>query len=95
MSEAAFKVVLDKDYSLTIQMGYEERMDTMTQLKKAYETHCKMAKWLDDNRVSGDEKDRYQPMFLNLMHSISYLWDLLKKAGVDEKEIKNHLNLPF
>ena len=95
MVDNVFKVIVQQDNSFTIGLGKYEKLQLMEELKKCYATQCKMGKWLDDNTVPGEQRDKYTPMYLELLHTISYIWDVLKRAGTTDQEIREYLDIPF
>ncbi len=95
MDQHVFKVRLQPDYTCKIELGGYELLAALDELVKMAEIHDKMAKWLDDPSVTMTQKEKFQPIFQNLLHTISFVWDLLKRAGVTEAELKEHMEIPF
>jgi hypothetical protein len=54
-----------------------------------------MNKWFEDTTVPNEQKIQFEPIHNNLLRSISFLWDLARKAGIAEEDIKKYLNVPF
>lgn len=95
MADCTFKLVLQKDNSYTIELGEYEKLHLLGELKKCYITHCKMSTWLDNNSVPAEQRDAYIPVFLELLHTISFVMNLLKKAGTTDQEIREQIDFPF
>lgn len=95
MDQHVFKVQLQPDYTCKIELGGYEQLAALDELAKMAAIHDKMAKWLDDPNVPMAQKESFQQTFQNLLHTISFVWDLLKKAGVTEDELKEHMKIPF
>lgn len=93
--ELLFKVELLPDYSCKINLGGYELLAMLDELKVCLETHDKMGAWLDDASVPIKQKESFLPMHQNLLHTISFVWSLAKRAGVSEADIKKYLNVPF
>lgn len=90
-----FKVVVQPDYTCKIELGGYEEISLLDQLAKCLAIHNQMGVWMDSKDVSVEQKEQYQPMFLELLHSISFLWDLLLRAGVTKDKIREHMEIPF
>lgn len=95
MSDRPFVIVVQNDYSCKVELEENLKSEILAKLSKLFDTHKKMSAWLDDNTVSADQREQYIPMFRQLLHSISFIWDLLIRAGVTEKEIREHMEIPF
>jgi len=96
MAEAEhFKIDLQDDYTCKIVFGGRGLLDTMDEIKKCVELSEKMKKWMDDPAVPDAQVEQFKPMYMNLLHTISFLWDLAKRAGVTEDGIKRYINVPF
>ena len=93
--EHLFKVELQADYTCKVMFGGHELLKMMDELKKCIETHGQMGKWMDDTNVPDEQKEQFRPMFMNLLHTINFLWDLAKRGGVTEDGIKRYINVPF
>jgi len=90
-----FKVELQDDYTCKIVFGGRGLLDVVDEIKKCVEILDQMGKWMDDPAVPQEQKDQFQPMFLNLLHTISFLWDLARRGGVTEEGIKKYINVPL
>jgi hypothetical protein len=95
MPDHGFRVAINKDNTVSIDLGAVEKSQVMGELSKCYVTMGKMQKWLDDNTVPIEQRERYMPMFRELLHTISFLWDFLKKAGVTDQDIREGIEIPF
>lgn len=95
MDQHVFKIALQPDYTCKIELGVYEQLAALDELVKMAEIHEKMGKWLNDPNVPMAQKEKFQQTFQNLLHSISFLWDLLKKAGATEADLKEHMEIPF
>ena len=93
--EHVFKIEIDPDFKLHIELGGYERIDTLDKIANGIRQMSKMCTWMDDKSVPDADKDVYMPMFRNLIRAVSDLWLLLGWAGVTEREIREHVNIPF
>lgn len=93
--EHVFKVQLQQDYTCRIELGGYERLAALDELAKCARTRDKMARWLDDPSVPQEQKEPHMQTFQNLLQTISFVWDLLRRAGVTESELKEHMEIPF
>lgn len=93
--EHVFKVHLQEDYTCKIEMGGYEELAALDELAKYAKIHAQMSKWLDNPDVPQEQKEPYMQTFQNLLHSINFLWNLLKRAGATEAELKEHMEIPF
>ena len=96
MAEAEqFKVELQDDYTCKLTFGGRGLLDVVDEIKKCVELSEKMKKWMDDPAVTDAQVEQFKPMYMNLLHTISFLWDLAIKAGVTEDGIRKYINVPF
>jgi len=91
----SFKVILNRDNTCSIELGEWEKLHLIDTLKKAHNTMVKMSKWFDDDSVPMEQKMQYRPMYLELLHTYSFISDLIRKAGITNEELKEALNIPF
>jgi hypothetical protein len=95
MEEHLFKVEIGNDYKLKIEFGGYEKLDLLDKLAVCVAQNKKMGQWLDSPQASNDDKEKYLPVFISLIDSISSIWLMLRCAGITNKEIVEHLNIPF
>ncbi len=95
MDKNVFKITLQQDYTCKIELGGYEQLAALGELSKMAAIHEKMGKWLNDPNVPMAQKESFQQTFLNLLHTISFVWDLLKRAGVTEADLKEYMEIPF
>ena len=90
-----FKIRLQSDYSLKIELGEYEKLAALGELSRCIDKNEQIQKWMDNESVPKAEKEKYEPMFVSLLRSISYLHDFLIRAGVSKEEIEENVKLPF
>jgi hypothetical protein len=90
-----FKVELQDDYTCKIEFGGRGLLDVVDEIKKCVELSEKMKKWMDDPAVTDAQVEQFRPMYTNLLHTISFLWDLARRGGVTEEGIKKYINVPL
>ena len=91
----SIKIILSRSSACSIQLGEWEKLHLIGVLKQAHNTMVKMSKWFDDEKVSVEQKEQYRSMFLELLHTYSFISDLIQKAGITNEELKELLNVPF
>lgn len=97
MSEQAQNSIileLADDYNLSIKLGKYEKIYLCSEFAKLMKEYNKAAKWLDDSKIPVEQKEPYLPIFRNLLHSMDFLYQLLKMAGLSDKDIMQ-IDIPF
>lgn len=93
MADNCFKVELQRDYTLKIELGTNERIDLLEALRKAHGTLDKMCTWL--NKQSQEEQEKYKDLKHNLRMSIGHLALICQLAGITDEDIDKYMNVPF
>jgi len=93
--EHVFKVVVADDYTYKIELGGYEKLATLDKLAELARTQEQMGNWLESDAATAEQKEQYGPMYLNLLATLNDVWQLLKRAGATEAELKEHMEIPF
>jgi len=86
---------LNPDFSLKIDLGIYEKEIVLERFAEYVRQQNKMGNWLDDLNVPNETKEQYLPQFMKLIDSVGFLMNLLKYAGIPEKDLLEMLKVPF
>jgi len=90
------KMKLNMDGSLSIILEPELKLQLETEFSEIVGKQFEpMRKWFDDKSVPQSEKDKYSNNLTRALAEMNFLYQLLKRCGATDEEIKEWANLPF
>ena len=89
------KPFLDENFNLFFEITPEEKTHLLSDYSEIYNKYEPFEKWMNNPEVSLEDKKIYEDKFIQAMHSLSFLFRLLKMSGIPEKEILEYQEIPF
>lgn len=87
-------IIITRDFTLCFDLGEYEKLCFAGKMAELMREKEKVEKWLNKPEVSQKQKELALPMHHNMLHSINFLCDIMKRAKMTEEEIFQE-NLPF
>lgn len=90
--EAGDKMLsFNKDtFSLVINIPEGAIMIALADFKRMNEKMASMVLFLESKDTPKADKDKFEPLYLNLVHTVSQSASILKAMGIPKEEIRKH-----
>lgn len=75
-------------FELMVDISEEQKKTAINDFASMNERMVKMIAYLESKDTPQSEKDKYLPLLMNVVHSVSQAGNLLKAMGVPEQEIR-------
>lgn len=75
-------------FDLVITVPDDVKKAALDDFKKMNDKMASMVVYLENKNTPQQEKDKYEPLYMNLVHAVSQAYNFLKQMGIPEQNIK-------
>lgn len=79
-----------KTFNLVVQVPEDQKKTALEDFKKLNDKMANMVVYLENKDTPADKKKLYEPLYLNLVHTVSQASNILKAMGIPEEEIRKY-----
>lgn len=79
-----------KTFGLVISVPEDMKNAALEDFKKLNDKMASMVVFLENKDTPKVEKEKYEPLYMNLVHTVSHAANILKSMGIPEEEIRKY-----
>jgi Holliday junction resolvasome RuvABC DNA-binding subunit len=79
-----------KTFDLVITIPEDQKKTALEDFKKINNRMASMVVYLENKDTPAADKKKFEPLYINLVHTVSQSFNILKAMGIPEQEIKKY-----